>query len=38
LIVSLLKMQSIASAIEARRLLAFNRRLKKRKKSNISDD
>ena len=37
LIVSLLKMQSIASAIEDRRLAAFNRRLKNRKKSDISD-
>ena len=38
LIVSLLKMQSIISAIEGRRLTAFNRHLKNRKKSNNSDD
>lgn len=38
LIVSLLKMQSIMSAIEGRRLAAFNRHLKNRKKSNNSDD
>ena len=38
LIASLLKMQSIASVIEERRLVAFNRRLKNRKKSDISDD
>ena len=38
LIASLLKMQSIISAIEERRLAAFNRRMKNRKNSDVSDD
>lgn len=37
LIALLLKMQSIISAIEGRRLAALNRRLKNRKKSDTSD-
>lgn len=38
LIVSLLKMQSIMSAIEGRRFASFNRRLKNRMNSDASDD